>query len=116
MAIDGAKGVLFAISGGEDVTMAEIQEAANIITNSIDSEAKVIFGAIRDDDLRKNEIKITVVASGFPESKNGMRKNTEAREAAKEIKIAEKQEEEKKVEEEDNEEWDSVPAFLRRKK
>lgn len=119
LSIDGAKGVLFAISGGADVTMAEIQEAANIITSSIDSEAKVIFGAIRDDDLRKNEIKITVVASGFPEIKNGARKNPPAGGEIKNAKVPEKQEEgknNKEVEEENNEEWDSVPAFLRRKK
>lgn len=121
MDIDGARGVLFAISGGEDVTMTEIQEAANIITNSIDSEAKVIFGAIRDDDLRKNELKITVIASGFPEIKNGTRKNISPPiiAEAKETKISEKEKQEdkkEKVEEEDNEAWDSVPAFLRRKR
>jgi cell division protein FtsZ len=67
VSIQGARGVLFAIAGGEDMTMFEIQEAAQIITESIDKEAKVIFGAIRDDKLKKNEIKITVIASGFPE-------------------------------------------------
>jgi len=70
LSIDGAKGVLFAISGGENMTMSEIQEAANIITDSIDGEAKVIFGAINDDRLKKNQIKVTVIASGFPEGKN----------------------------------------------
>lgn len=68
VSIQGAHGVLFAIAGGEDMTMFEIQEAAKIITESIDKEAKVIFGAIRDDKLKKGEIKITVIASGFPES------------------------------------------------
>ncbi len=68
ISIQGARGVLFAIAGGEDMTMFEIQEAAKIITESIDKEAKVIFGAIRDDKLKKGEIKITVIASGFPES------------------------------------------------
>lgn len=67
VSIQGAHGVLFAIAGGEDMTMFEIQEAAKIITESIDKEAKVIFGAIRDDKLKKGEIKITVIASGFPE-------------------------------------------------
>ena len=68
ISIQGARGVLFAIAGGEDMTMFEIQEAAQIITESIDKEARVIFGAIRDDKLKKNEIKITVIASGFPEA------------------------------------------------
>ena len=65
ISIDGARGVLFAISGGEDLSMMEIQEAAHIITESADPEAKVIFGAIRDDRLKKGQIKITVIASGF---------------------------------------------------
>lgn len=64
---EGAKGVLFAIAGGEDMTMNEIQEAAKVITESIDQNAKVIFGAINDEKLKKNEIKVTVIASGFPQ-------------------------------------------------
>ncbi len=67
VSIDGAKGVLFAIAGGEDLAMHEIQEAAKIITESIDPNAKVIFGAIKDEKLKKNEVKVTVIASGFPE-------------------------------------------------
>jgi len=68
LSVSGAKGVLFAIAGGDDLRMHEIQEAAKIITDSIDPEARVIFGAIRDEKLKKNEIKITVIASGFPET------------------------------------------------
>ena len=68
LSVSGAKGVLFAIAGGDDLRMHEIQEAAKIITDSIDPDARVIFGAIRDEKLKKNEIKITVIASGFPES------------------------------------------------
>jgi cell division protein FtsZ len=64
---DGAKGVLFAIAGGDDMTMNEITEAAKIITESIDQNAKVIFGAIYDDKLKKDEVKVTVIASGFPQ-------------------------------------------------
>ncbi len=67
LSITGAKGVLFAIAGGDDLTMMEVQEAAAVITESIDPNAKVIFGAIKDDKLKKNEIKVTVIASGFPE-------------------------------------------------
>src|SRR3989338_7808000 len=65
VAIDGAKGVLFNVSGGTDLAMAEINEAARVITEHIDSDAKVIFGAVLDDKLKKGEIKITVVATGF---------------------------------------------------
>lgn len=65
VSIDGARGVLFNVSGGTDLAMAEINEAARIITEHIDSDAKVIFGAVLDDKLKKGEIKITVVATGF---------------------------------------------------
>jgi len=65
VSIDGAKGVLFNVSGGTDLAMAEINEAARIITEHIDPDAKVIFGAVLDDNLKKGEIKITVVATGF---------------------------------------------------
>ena len=65
LSVDGAKGVLFNISGSSDLTMLEINEAANIITESIDPNAKVIFGAVVDDQVKKGEIHITVVATGF---------------------------------------------------
>lgn len=66
VSINGAKGVLFAISGGDDITIHEIQEAARIITESIDKDAKVIFGTIRDEKLKKGEFKVTVIATSFP--------------------------------------------------
>lgn len=65
VSISGARGVLFAIAGGEDLGMLEIQDAARIITESIDPNARVIFGAFRDDKLKKDEIKVTVIATGF---------------------------------------------------
>ena len=64
VSIDGAKGILFAVSGSRDLTMHEINEAAQIITKSSDPHAKIIFGAIIDDKL-EDEVKITVVATGF---------------------------------------------------
>jgi len=70
VSITGAKGVLFAIAGGDDLGMLEIQDAARIITESIDPHAKVIFGAIKDEKLKKNELKVTVIATGFPEAEN----------------------------------------------
>lgn len=71
VSITGAKGVLFAIAGGEDLGMLEIQDAARVITESIDPQARVIFGAIRDEKLKKNELKVTVIATGFPEESEG---------------------------------------------
>lgn len=119
LSIEGAKGVLFAISGGQDMTMSEIQEAANIITESIDTDAKVIFGAINDDRLKKNELKVTVIASGFPEEKNSKKAHIfhsipiSAPQEEKKDKITPKEENKK---ENDEESWDAIPAFLRRKK
>ncbi len=125
VAIDGAKGVLFAIAGDQNMTMFEIQEAAKVIIASIDPNAKVIFGAIHDDKLAKNEIKVTVIASGFPE--NSRKKSGPISEA----KIMDDKKDEpesslpdlKNNKKDDNstgatedEDWSSIPAFLRRPK
>jgi len=60
--IQGSKGVLFSVSGN-DVTLKEIQEVAKIITKNVDSKAQVIFGAVKDKNLKKGEIKVTVIAT-----------------------------------------------------
>ncbi len=62
--IDGAKGVLFSITGGLDLGMNEVAEAAKIITQNADSNAKVIFGTVIDETM-KDEVRITVIATGF---------------------------------------------------
>ncbi|MBU1951484.1 cell division protein FtsZ [Patescibacteria group bacterium] len=64
--IEGAKGVLFTITGSSDLGMYEVNEAAKIITESADQNAKVIFGSVVDESL-DDEIKITVIATGFGE-------------------------------------------------
>ena len=66
--IDGARGVLFSISGGRDLKMSEINEAAQIITENVDSGAKIIFGAYHDRRLAKGTIKIILIATGFNNS------------------------------------------------
>jgi cell division protein FtsZ len=68
VSITGAKGVLFSIAGGEDLGMLEVQDAANVITEAIDPEAKVIFGAVTDETLKKGQVRVTVIATGFPET------------------------------------------------
>jgi len=60
----GARGILFNVSG-KDVSLAEIEEIGKILTQEINPEAKVIFGAIQDEKLKKEEIKVTVIATGF---------------------------------------------------
>ena len=62
--IEGARGVLFNITGGKNMTMHEIDEAAKTITDAVDPDANIIFGAVLDDTM-EDDIKITVVATGF---------------------------------------------------
>ncbi|MFA5174828.1 MAG: cell division protein FtsZ [Patescibacteria group bacterium] len=66
LSIDGARGILFTLTGGSDLTMDEVNEAAKIITSSASSDAKIIFGSVIDEDM-KDTVKITVVATGFEE-------------------------------------------------
>jgi cell division protein FtsZ len=62
---EGAKAVLLGISGGRDLKMTEINEAAKSVAQTVDPGAKIIFGAYYDKNLKQNEVKITVVATGF---------------------------------------------------
>lgn len=64
VSIDGAKGVLFNVTGGYDMSMSEIQEAAEIITSAVSPDANIIFGATLRADL-EDELIITVIATGF---------------------------------------------------
>ncbi len=126
VSIDGAKGILFAIAGGQDMAMTEIQEAAKIITESVDEYAKIIFGAFHDERLKKNEIKVTVVASGFPEDNLGTKTSSLFRSSIQPSKTPEKKKEDKsqptasaqtkEKEDEKSKDWEAIPAFLRRNK
>lgn len=69
LSIAGAKGLLFNITGGTDLSMFEVDEAAKIITESVDGDANIIFGATINEDYN-GELKITVVATGFDEASN----------------------------------------------
>ncbi len=64
ISIDGAKGILFIVVGGPNLTMNEVNEAASVITESVDTNAKIIFGVAIDETMKDN-VKITVVATGF---------------------------------------------------
>ncbi len=61
----GAKGVLFNVSGNKDISLSEIDEVAKIITQEVSPEARIVFGAIQDEKLKKGEIKVTVMITGF---------------------------------------------------
>ena len=71
VSIDGAKGILFNIIGGQDLTMTEINEAANIISQAADPDANIIFGATIDDKMA-DQIKISVIGTGFDNSSFGL--------------------------------------------
>lgn len=75
MSIEGAKGVLFNITGGSDLTMAEVDEAAKQIAAAVDPDANIIFGATIDEHL-VDQVKISVIATGFDETKKRLRELT----------------------------------------
>ena len=145
VSVHGAKGVLFSIAGGEDLGMLEVQDAANVITEAIDPEAKVIFGAVTDGSLKKGAVRVTVIATGFPDgaartslfaasqrivAKNDrdvppatLREREEFKknaEAAEKHERAEKSKSAKEKEptpapEPEDDTWSGLPSFLRRK-
>jgi cell division protein FtsZ len=68
--IDGARGVLLSIQGGSDLGLFEINEAAQLVSNSAAVDANIIFGAVIDDALG-DEVRVTVIAAGFEEDRTG---------------------------------------------
>ena len=70
VSMEGARGVLFNITGGPDLTLAEINDAAEIINRAADPDANIIFGTVTDPALG-NEVKITLIATGFDEPQTG---------------------------------------------
>ncbi len=99
--IDGARGVLFNICGGPNLTLYEVEEAANIIRERADASANIRFGAVIDDSLG-DEIQITVIATGFREQAHSQARPYSARKTL-----------EFPVRSFENEDLD-IPAFLRR--
>jgi cell division protein FtsZ len=63
--VDGAKGVLFNVTGGEDLGILEVYEAAEIVSKSVDPDAHIIFGAVIDPNYPPGQVKITLIATGF---------------------------------------------------
>jgi len=76
-AIDGARGVLFSVSGSRDLKMSEVQDVAKVITEAVDPAAKIIFGAYHDRKLRQGILKVTMIATNFNEG-NMVVKKTES--------------------------------------
>jgi len=125
--IDGAKGVLFSISGHRDLKMNEINEVARLISENVDQSARIIFGAYYDRKLNKGQLKVTLIATGF----NGSSPNffsqktnsviaSEAKQSQEEsldqeIVFEETKKKEKTKEKKSEEVWD-IPTFLRKKR
>lgn len=118
LSIDGAKGILFNITGGPDLGMYEIDEAAKAITEAADPDANIIFGSIIDEAMT-GEVKITVIATGFENQGDARKKpklHTQQPSISQQTTISGlsaahlMREEEEKPEDELE-----VPAFIRRK-
>ncbi len=108
--IEGAKSVLLNITGGEDLGIFEVNEAADLIRSSVDKDANIIFGAGIDEDL-KEEIKITVIATGFDISNVSV---NEEKSNKSDLNNEEDLSEEGEVSLDEEEELD-IPIFLRRR-
>jgi len=125
--IDGAKGVLFSISGHRDLKMNEINEVAKLISENVDQSAKIIFGAYYDRKLNKGQLKVTLIATGFNGSlpdffsqKTNSVIASEAKQSQEEsldqeIVFEETKKKEKTKEKKSEEVWD-IPTFLRKKR
>jgi len=110
--IVGATGVLLNVTGGEDLGLFEITEAAEIVQQAADPDANIIFGAVIDENL-KDELRITVIATGFESEIKHSAPFKENIFKSKDIEIPVKIPEEKEI----NDGIDlEIPAFLRRKK
>lgn len=103
--IEGARGVLFNITGGSDLTMNEVDEAAKVITAEADPDAQIIFGAAIDEKLI-DQVKVTVIATGFDEAR---RKFVQVTAPDGEVAMEKKETRETTI---DEEEFD-IPTFLR---
>ena len=117
--MDGARGVLFNIIGGPDLTMAEVDEAAKIISSTADPDANIIFGATIDESMH-DQIKITVIATGFDQNKQKLQQFIPLQQKPEEDQQVQGPQQQEAIEEEPKKEkdqedvWD-IPAFLRQR-
>jgi cell division protein FtsZ len=105
--INGAKGVLLNITGGSNLGLFEVNEAAEIVSQAADPDANIIFGAVIDESL-KDELRITVIATGF--------NNSSSNNVNSANKLNNKEEKEELQSEENESELLDIPTFLRRKR
>jgi cell division protein FtsZ len=100
VSVDGAKGVLFNVTGGDTLTLFEVNEAAEVIRNAVDPEANIIFGVTFDSSM-ENELKITLIATGFNSTYKGKKL------------VGKDQELQRLMQGEDAESALDIPTFLR---
>ena len=112
ISMDGARGVLFNITGGPDITMSEVDEAAKIIAAAADPDANIIFGATIDDTMH-DQIKITVIATGFDQTRQRLAEFMVPEKKVPQVSALETPQEEPPVG--DEEDAFEIPAFLRQR-
>lgn len=120
ISMDGARGVLFNITGGPDLTMTEVDEAAKIISSAADPDANIIFGATIDESMH-DQIKIAVIATGFDHTRQTLKEFVKpiASVPVSKQEIADDGREapspqEAPIEDNSDDAWD-IPAFLRQR-
>ncbi len=82
VSVEGATGVLFNVTGGSDLRLSELHEAAEVIQRVVDPDANIIFGMANDPKM-ENEVKLTVIATGFPTSENMQQQDEQIRDLLK---------------------------------
>lgn len=143
ISVEGAKGVLFSVSGHRDLKMSEVNEVARLVSENVDQSAKIIFGAYTDRKLNKGQLKVTLIATGFngtfeyknsvlsqnlfaqkaaileEEAENKKTEGTYIREPATQNLIFEENKKKEKTEKtekkQSDETWD-IPTFLRKRR
>lgn len=117
ISMEGARGVLFNIAGGPDLTMNEVDDAAKIISAAADPDANIIFGTTIDEAM-KDQIKITVIATGFDQTKQTLRNYMPSQSVSHisrpPVLSNQNLQEPEEKEESGEDVWD-IPAFLRQK-
>jgi cell division protein FtsZ len=109
--IEGATGILLNVTGGPDIGLFEVNEAAQVVTSAADQNANVIFGAVIDESL-KDEVRVTVIATGFGPAK--VRRRRRAEEPAHETRRDDEGQREQPAERfEVGDDVLEVPSFLR---
>lgn len=115
VSMEGARGVLYNIIGGTDLTMAEVNEASKIIAAAADPDANIIFGATIDENIH-DQVRITVIATGFDESRKKLQEFADSQsQQGQENGYNRMSVAEQKEEKEDEESVFDIPAFLRQK-